>query len=717
MHLALQGVVRWNDVEYGLTADTGGHIKYVIELMEALARSPRVASLDLVVRGFDPSRLGPGLDPAYARAAEQVAPKVRLVRLAGESADYLAKEEIWREHGALSDALLAHVDAGPPPDLVHAHYADAGVLASRLKAERGIPYLFTGHSLGAVKLKAYEMTGRENPDTTLDRRIEIENAALRDADLVIASSRDEAELQYADYPDFDPGRARIVPPGISREAFLTPDRLAEAGARALISRFLGEPDKPMVLAVARPVSKKNLAGLIEAFGVSDLRRHANLVLIAGNRGVLGEGECDANLREMIELIDRHDLYGSVAYPKCHAPEHVPALYRLAVASRGVFVNPALNEPFGLTLLEAASVGLPVVATNRGGPNDIVGRLASGRLVAPERTDAIAGAIKALLTDADAWNEASENGRERVASYDWDAHARRYLDLARSLLAPAASQRLDHTSMLATDIDGTLIGCPQSLSRFAAWRADRPDMLYAVATGRSLHSALDVLECEGAPLPPLVIAAVGSEIYHRDPHGVGYRRDEEWAAHIDEGWERAAIDAIAVRMPGIVRQPALEQRTHKLAYFVDEAGGPAETAKRVEALRDVLKAIALRATVVHSHGRFLDILPARAGKGAAVAFAAERAGVPQSRVFVAGDSGNDITMLRALPNAIIVANHRDGIAERTDLAHAHVAPAPFAAGIVAGVEHFERSRRSPKATDRGARRRSPVVGDRPARAAL
>ncbi len=41
---------------------------------------------------------------------------------------------------------------------------------------------------------------------------------------------------------------------------------------------------------------------------------------------------------------------------------VPALYRLAAARGGVFVNPALNEPFGLTLLEAAACGLPVAAT-------------------------------------------------------------------------------------------------------------------------------------------------------------------------------------------------------------------------------------------------------------------------------------------------------------------------------------------------------------------
>ena len=41
-------------------------------------------------------------------------------------------------------------------------------------------------------------------------------------------------------------------------------------------------------------------------------------------------------------------------------------YRIAALTRGVFVNPALTEPFGLTLIEAAASGLPIVATEDGG---------------------------------------------------------------------------------------------------------------------------------------------------------------------------------------------------------------------------------------------------------------------------------------------------------------------------------------------------------------
>ena len=689
MHIALQGALRWDNVEYGRTADTGGHIKYVLELVEALSRSPRVASIDLVVRAFERN----GFDAEYAEPLRLVAPKVRIVRLAGTTRDYVAKEEMWREHDALAAALDAHVERFGRPDLVHAHYADAGALAAHVRAAHGVPYLFTGHSLGAVKRKAYVQSGRTNPDAQLDRRIRIENDALRTADLVIASSRDEAELQYDDYHAYDPGRARIVPPGIDRAPFT---QAADASAdrrvaEQLLGRFLRDLDKPAILAVARPVSKKNLAGLVRSFGEHPtLRDRANLVLLAGNRDSLGDDECDRNIREILELIDRYDLYGSVAYPKVHCVEHVPSIYRFAASTGGVFANPALNEPFGLTLLEAAAVGLPVVATSRGGPNDIVGRLRNGVLVAPEDEAALAKAINGLLSDREAWKRASRNGVTRSSTYEWDAHASRYLDLARAVAdrRSASDRPTVPTRLLATDIDGTLIGCADALERFALWRQERPDMLYAVATGRSLHAALDVLEHAGAPLPPVMIVAVGSEIYLRDPTGPGYVLDRDWADHIAEGWDRERTDAIAIGTPGLRRQPTLEQRTWKLSYFIGSDLDAEAAEACVRKLRERLAEAGLAANVVHSHGDYVDVLPPRANKGLAVAFLARKLGISDHAVFVSGDSGNDIDMLGLATNPVIVANHRDGITTRPDLAHAYVAAAPFAGGIMEGVEHFE-----------------------------
>ena len=104
------------------------------------------------------------------------------------------------------------------------------------------------------------------------------------------------------------------------------------------------------------------------------------------------------LTDLLLRVDRYDLYGKVAYPKRHDPEEVPQIYREAARTRGVFVNPALTEPFGLTLLEAAASGLPIVATDDGGPRDIVSRCRDGLLIDPLNADDIAEKIQQVLSD-------------------------------------------------------------------------------------------------------------------------------------------------------------------------------------------------------------------------------------------------------------------------------------------------------------------------------
>lgn len=61
------------------------------------------------------------------------------------------------------------------------------------------------------------------------------------------------------------------------------------------------------------------------------------------------------LTQVLKLIDNHDLYGSVAYPKRHTQKDISDIYRLSLATHGVFTNVALQEPFGLTVIEVPAV--------------------------------------------------------------------------------------------------------------------------------------------------------------------------------------------------------------------------------------------------------------------------------------------------------------------------------------------------------------------------
>ena len=681
LHVALQGCLRGRDVHYGLTADTGGHIRYILDLVAASLRHHAIDRIEIATRAFR----DPRLPDCYDQPIEDVSDTLRIVRLRGASSDYLPKEHLWREHDSLVDALVSHIRAlDRVPDLIHAHYADAGLVTARASARLGIPYVFTAHSLGRIKQSAF---GRDCAETEgLDRRIAIEEEAIAGASAVIASSRDEAEIQYADYDGADPGRIRILTPGSDLAAFagavprMTTDRM--------IGRFLNDPDKPVILAIARPVTKKNLAALVHAYGRSPaLQESANLVLIAGTRDDISvlEPEIQGNLSELLALIDRYDLYGRIAYPKDHKAEDIPAIYAHARQRRGIFVNPALSEPFGLTLLEAAASGLPVVATDSGGPNDIVETCGNGLLVDPHSPDAIAEATLSILRDPGRWDRYAVAGSRAVAAFDWDRHVVQYADLARRIVAqsraPATDMRSEHDLLLVSDIDGTLLGCSASVRQFCDWHETQGDMVFAIATGRSFHSALAVLGQQDAPLPDILITSVGSEIYHRAPGGATYSRDADWEAIIAKGWDRSAVADIVARDGRLKPQGRLEQRRYKLSYFADD---DPEAAERVRA---VLAMKGHSCSIIQSHGRYLDILPHGASKGTAVEYVRRKLKLGRTQVIVAGDSGNDVEMLRSSPLAIIVGNYSDGIGKRADLRHGYISVRHHAAGVIEGVTHF------------------------------
>lgn len=196
-----------------------------------------------------------------------------------------------------------------------------------------------------------------------------------------------------------------------------------------IAKFLRNPVKPAVLAMSRPDAKKNLTTLVKAFGEHPmLRELANLVLVMGNRDNIASMAAGSQkvLTQVLQLIDTYDLYGSVAYPKHHGQSDISDIYLYAADTRGVFVNIALQEPFGLTVIEAAAHGVPTVATCNGGPVDIMDTLHHGVVVDPTDGDAVAKELIQILTSPATWDAMSSNGVNNIMSYSWPAHCKRYM---------------------------------------------------------------------------------------------------------------------------------------------------------------------------------------------------------------------------------------------------------------------------------------------------
>ncbi|CAI7837225.1 unnamed protein product, partial [Closterium sp. NIES-53] len=493
--ISIHGLVRGENMELGRDSDTGGQVKYVVEIARALACMPQVYRVDLLTRQI----VAPGVDWSYGEPSEMIS-SLRYDpdgMIAGESAgayiirlpcgprdQYLRKEALWPYVDEFVDGALTHImhmsreladQIGDGqrvwPYMIHGHYADAGDIAALLSGALNVPMVLTGHSLGRNKLEQLLKQGRMtrgeiNTQYAIDRRIEAEEFSLDAAELVVTSTRQEVEEQWGLYDGFDVRlervlRARqlrgvschgrfmprmaVIPPGMDFSNVVVPDIDGpespgpEPPIWAEVRKFWSNPHKPIILALARPDPKKNLTTLVRAFGECQaLRDLANLCLVMGNRNdidAMSAGNAEV-LTAVLKLIDKYDLYGQVAYPKHHKQADVPDIYALAAKSKGVFVNPALVEPFGLTLIEAAAHGLPMVATKNGGPVDIQKMLSNGLVVDPHDANALASALLQLVADRTLWTDCRKSALANIHKYSWPQHC-------ASLLTRVAQSRLRH----------------------------------------------------------------------------------------------------------------------------------------------------------------------------------------------------------------------------------------------------------------------------------
>ena len=92
-------------------------------------------------------------------------------------------------------------------------------------------------------------------------------------------------------------------------------------------------------------------------------------------------------------------------------------------------------------------------------------------------------------------------------------------------------------------------------------------------------------------------------------------------------------------------------------------------------------------MVFSHGQYLDFLPQRASKGAAIRYLATKWGIPFRRILVAGDSGNDEEMLRGVTCGVIVGNYSKELEHLKGLRRMFFSQQEYAAGIIDGLDHY------------------------------
>jgi glycosyltransferase involved in cell wall biosynthesis len=213
--------------------------------------------------------------------------------------------------------------------------------------------------------------------------------------------------------------ARFDPDRIDRAQ--ARERIGEAGSRRIL---LG------VVAQLSPWKGQDTA--VEALAaLREQGLDAQLLLIGSAKFVARATRFDneafvARLRTLIAsrgLEDRVSLLGE----RSDVPELMRAL--------DVLLLPSEQEPFGRALIEAMAMGVPVLATNVGGPPEIVQEGVQGYLLAPHEPDAWAAAIRGIVEHPERAQEMGRAGRERAArAFSAEQHARAVLDVYRRAAA-------------------------------------------------------------------------------------------------------------------------------------------------------------------------------------------------------------------------------------------------------------------------------------------
>ena len=181
-----------------------------------------------------------------------------------------------------------------------------------------------------------------------------------------------------------------------------------------------------------------------------------------------------------------------------------------------------------------------------------------------------------------------------------------------------------------------------------------------------------------PNPEYLICSAGSEIYYTEK----FIPDNGYESHIDYQWKRNELENALSKFPGIRLQEPHAQWRFKLSYYVDDNLDEDDLANLYKFLDDHR----LRAKVLLTENHYLDLLPFRASKGSAVRYLSYKWKVPLEQFITAGNSGNDIDMLKGKAKGIVVANYSPELEALKKNKLIYFSKEPLSKGVLDGIKY-------------------------------
>lgn len=473
--------------------DTGGQVVYVLDQaknlekqlqedailagLEVLNVQPKVIILTRLIPNSDGTLCNQRLEKVHGTENAWIL-RVPLREFNPKmTQNWISRFEFWPylETFAIDSERELLAEFHGRPDLIVGNYTDGNLVAFLLARRMKVTQCNIAHALEKSKYlfsNLYWQDLEEKYHFSLQFTADL--IAMNAANFVISSTYQEivgtsdSVGQYESYkcftmPElyhvvngielFSP-KFNVVPPGVNENSYFpythTQDRIESDRDRLEEMLFtledssqifgkLDDPNKRSIFSMARLDRIKNLTGLAECFGKSkELQEHCNLILVAGKLRI-EESEDNEERDEIVKLyriIDEYNLHGKIRWLGVRLSKNDSGeIYRVICDRQGIFVQPALFEAFGLTILESMISGLPTFATQFGGPLEIIQDQINGFYINPTHLEETATKILDFVTKCEHnpnyWKIISEKAIDRVYStYTWKIHTTKLLTLAR-----------------------------------------------------------------------------------------------------------------------------------------------------------------------------------------------------------------------------------------------------------------------------------------------
>ncbi|KAI5445197.1 Sucrose synthase 6 [Lathyrus oleraceus] len=471
--------------------DTGGQVVYILDqvraLEEELLQKIELQGLNVKPQILVVTRLIPN---AKGTTCNQ-----ELEPIVNTKHSHILRVPFWTEKGILSNwnalynvvmlFLLMYLNhkqdsttkilelMDGKPDLVIGNYTDGNLVSSLMASKLGVTQATIAHALEKTKYEDSDVKWKNFDEKYhFSSQFTADLISMNSADFIITSTYQEIAGskdrpgQYETHTAFTmPGLCRVVSginvfdpkfniaaPGADQSVYFPftekKQRLTTfqpAIEELLYSKdeneehigFLEDKKKPIIFSMARLDKVKNISGLVEWYAKNKrLRSLVNLVIVGGffDPSKSKDREETEEIKKMHFLMKEHKLHGQFRWIAAQTDRYRNGeLYRCIADTKGAFVQPALYEAFGLTVIEAMNCGLPTFATNQGGPAEIIVDGVSGFHIDPHNGDESVNKISEFFdkckTNPDYWNIISKAGLQRINEcYTWKIYAKKVLNM-------------------------------------------------------------------------------------------------------------------------------------------------------------------------------------------------------------------------------------------------------------------------------------------------